>query len=750
MPDPQFNGDGGGDDHRAAAGRRHRDDRPSSTTPRRRASRILDKVQAERAAADPRKIEEEKQKALAFAQCMRDHGVDMPDPTFDADGGGSGADRRARHRPRLARLPGGQRRRARSRRGRCSVAPRSRSGNAPPARLEQRGPTRSDTWSAGVPAPARSRRRRWPASAAWRRRLLGGGSAGPGGGRHRGRRLDRTPADRSTRRPRSPSGTSSRPSMSTARSATAMPARSLAAPTARDRPPGRHRRRRGGTLCEVDGAPGAALLFGDRPDVAAASRASTRATTSTSSRRTSSPSATAPDGPDRRRHVERAATTSAVKRWQKALGVDQTGRGRPRPTSSSCPGPVRIAESKAAVGDEGGAQTQVLDVTAPSRSSTVDLDASKPAVVKRTTRSTIELPDGTHDPGTVALGRHRRHTEHRQGRRRNDLDVVVALARRSGRRPRRGPGHVNFTSHGRRRAGRAGERAAGPGRGRLRRREVTCAGDRLVAVRARRLRRRLGRGRPATCARATRWCRHERDPCRTRPPVVALDDLRRADDVVKEYPGPRRCGPSTASTCTVEHGRAGGHRRPVGVGQVDAAQRDGRPRPADGRQRPHRRPRRRPAARRRRCPRCGPRTSASCSSSSTCSTASTALDNVGRRAPLPRGRAGRAPGAGPRGARAGRARPPARPPAGAAVGRRAPTGRHRPGLVGEPALVLADEPTGNLDCRTGAEIIDLLPELHQTARPSCVITHDRDDRRALPRCVSLRDGRIAATDRRAA
>ena len=64
-------------------------------------------------------------------------------------------------------------------------------------------------------------------------------------------------------------------------------------------------------------------------------------------------------------------------------------------------------------------------------------------------------------------------------------------------------------------------------------------------------------------------------------------------------------------------------------------------------------------------------------------------------------------------------------------------------LVGRPELVLADEPTGNLDSATGAAILDLLRELHaEEGTTICVITHDRDIAAHLPRRITLLDGRI--------
>jgi putative ABC transport system ATP-binding protein len=67
-------------------------------------------------------------------------------------------------------------------------------------------------------------------------------------------------------------------------------------------------------------------------------------------------------------------------------------------------------------------------------------------------------------------------------------------------------------------------------------------------------------------------------------------------------------------------------------------------------------------------------------------------------------------------------------------------------LVGRPAFILADEPTGNVDTRQGAEIFDLLVALNAAGTTVVVVTHNDDLARALPRIVRLRDGRIVADD----
>ena len=65
-------------------------------------------------------------------------------------------------------------------------------------------------------------------------------------------------------------------------------------------------------------------------------------------------------------------------------------------------------------------------------------------------------------------------------------------------------------------------------------------------------------------------------------------------------------------------------------------------------------------------------------------------------------------------------------------------------LVGRPAIVFADEPTGNLDSRAGAAILGLLRELHAEGATILVITHEREVAAALPRRLELRDGRVVA------
>jgi putative ABC transport system ATP-binding protein len=69
-------------------------------------------------------------------------------------------------------------------------------------------------------------------------------------------------------------------------------------------------------------------------------------------------------------------------------------------------------------------------------------------------------------------------------------------------------------------------------------------------------------------------------------------------------------------------------------------------------------------------------------------------------------------------------------------------------LVARPAIVLADEPTGNLNSTAGAAIVELLEELNAQGATIVVITHDRELAGSLPRRVQMLDGRIVADEER--
>jgi putative ABC transport system ATP-binding protein len=63
-------------------------------------------------------------------------------------------------------------------------------------------------------------------------------------------------------------------------------------------------------------------------------------------------------------------------------------------------------------------------------------------------------------------------------------------------------------------------------------------------------------------------------------------------------------------------------------------------------------------------------------------------------------------------------------------------------VVGEPSLLLADEPTGNLDSTSGAGVMQLLRDLHTGGTTVLVITHDREIAASLPRRIEMRDGEV--------
>jgi putative ABC transport system ATP-binding protein len=65
-------------------------------------------------------------------------------------------------------------------------------------------------------------------------------------------------------------------------------------------------------------------------------------------------------------------------------------------------------------------------------------------------------------------------------------------------------------------------------------------------------------------------------------------------------------------------------------------------------------------------------------------------------------------------------------------------------LVAEPELIWADEPTGNLDSETAAEVMDLLREVHSAGQSLVIVTHDPGIGASVPRLIRMRDGRVVA------
>jgi len=71
-------------------------------------------------------------------------------------------------------------------------------------------------------------------------------------------------------------------------------------------------------------------------------------------------------------------------------------------------------------------------------------------------------------------------------------------------------------------------------------------------------------------------------------------------------------------------------------------------------------------------------------------------------------------------------------------------------LVNDPSILLADEPTGNLDSTTGLEIMGLFRELHNSGQTVVMVTHEQDIAAQAARVITLRDGLVATDQRQAA
>ena len=67
-------------------------------------------------------------------------------------------------------------------------------------------------------------------------------------------------------------------------------------------------------------------------------------------------------------------------------------------------------------------------------------------------------------------------------------------------------------------------------------------------------------------------------------------------------------------------------------------------------------------------------------------------------------------------------------------------------LVNDPSIILADEPTGNLDTKTSEEIMDILNAIHTGGNTVILVTHEEDIAKYAHRIIKLRDGKVASDE----
>jgi putative ABC transport system ATP-binding protein len=70
-------------------------------------------------------------------------------------------------------------------------------------------------------------------------------------------------------------------------------------------------------------------------------------------------------------------------------------------------------------------------------------------------------------------------------------------------------------------------------------------------------------------------------------------------------------------------------------------------------------------------------------------------------------------------------------------------------LVNKPSIILADEPTGNLDSKTGNEIMALFDHLHASGNTIVLVTHEHDVAEFAHRIIHIRDGKVASDEKTA-